>query len=1683
MGGESGIRKLLSNSNLGVQELFTKLLQEPLHMCHCTQRKLVVVDALDETQYESREDFLDLIMNRFPLLPNWLVFFITSRPESTVQLSLKKYNPCVRICAGNVEQESFYQQHQQDIKLFLRNSVDFSRLSFAVDDLANKCNGSFLYAFYIAKDFNSSMQSGKSFQLVDLFPGDFDSFLRKNFKRVFDKVGSSLFKKLFGCAIAALAPLPVSFISYVLQREKSSIPEQHVLDALSLFMVLSKTYTFLHNLIPAWLTDKDNARELFIDRTIEAAYLKDVIHEILFGFIREQSQGVALKRPDLLDYVLRVGIRFLSGFPGKDSSETVFSCLTSFKYIQNRIKSRRIEICSLIEDFKLAADCQFNGVGKKEILLEVCSALERNIFVLLECPYLLHSCLQNSPNDVQENVDFPDSLSTACLQWNSSFLSSKGLCCHGNFALSPDRKLIAYINGLGEEIVVVDSCSLEMISNIKLEESLGFTSKFLEFSPDGKFLFLGWLHKWFSLEKRNYEDFPQFSGHAMCYEWGSFSLDKQWIVVKCYNFSHESSHACCMLCLLNFLCLWAAKEIGQRHETDECETICGCFPHRLLVQIQPSAGEDQDSSVPAMRILLNVLRERRHDEWCSLLEKLQLSYPFEAKCSYCPSRMRRETPTLTVVRDFVISHYNEIFKYQVWNVQTGKSALEQAFSSGVQLSPFIYLCHLGTALEKCGVLFSGVDKSLSLCNIALLNTVCHHLFFFDCVRESFIWKELKLFERFSIINSLTVLNSVVDGLFQEAGVKTAGKCSGWIHRKLLVEFERVNRIKHINTRLERLAVLEMSDSRLPEKLIKVLEKLEFLEKRERNEELEQMQVLEQSERQQQRKLLEQREEFEHSAEFEQLQAPEQIEEEQQRKLVEQIEELERSAQLEQMKVRVVLIEIQLHRELHEMEEARQRRHQCVLLKRLEKFIQLERLGQCGKLEEIKKFQKFVYSRYFKGHRAIRERDNLLVLHKLREKDKLLDLDKPVEQNKLVEENILEEDSLLDPDKVLGRNTLVGEDTLREEAEFLEQETALLELDKLLGLDELLEWKESLRLELDEPFVVPVLDVQCKQREREGRELFEACRLLLTPCEYLHQSWAKRFSQFKQLVHFVWYHLESNEKFEFVESFHFGTKNFTNAPLELQNLPDNTMKGLFTSILPCVSPDGKWIAIRLWRDKRTVQLYREQDRGQQHPHWRNSVHVIKDVERFAFTNDSFFCVYVTFRRSLHALSLASGTILTSVSGIRPLFFTLERHAGYRFQVNEEENVIFVKDFPPAFLSSFFPFVRADPMQVTFASADAILVLYSDFTLALMENDGTDIASETCLKHPSAQQVKKAQFSPDGKLIATHLGSNISLYRIMPASTEGFTDHECPDSVFESNDDFIVLHFTFSADSTLLLFCIRRNIGLSFFVWNVQKKVLSASFDSPGLMSEDCCCCFSLDCKELIICTELYIGFWDHTSRPCRLLRKVETNVPYSEVDKFTHCTFSPENDLLAYCITDRILLCPLKTSENQSILTLPRAHLGKVEFCQFLGGNRYLISYGVDGTVFLWDLSECRVASFAKIAQGRESIVSMAVSPKGDKVVCVTSFSRLNIIKPCGLKDALLSKLPLPKGMDSEKMTKEFRGQMRGQVREPTAAMQSLRSPDSTEDLDAADLRIAEMEFMLCSDDNEYSDEDSDELLD
>ncbi|KAJ7375990.1 hypothetical protein OS493_037542 [Desmophyllum pertusum] len=602
--------------------------EEPLSKCSPSQqRKLVIIDALDETEYESREDFLDLIMHRFPLLPEWLVFFITSRPEDTVQCRLKKYNPCVKICAGNSDQHNFYHQHEQDIQTFLKKRIDFSRLPYSVDDISKKCHGLFLYAHYIVEELKLSVDSGKKLNpLSDLFPGDIDDFFRQNFERVYEQVGQDIFKRLFGCAIVAPSPLPVSFISYILKRENSDRDEQQVIDAVSQFVVLrtsDQTLTFLHNLIPAWLTDKKkSSRKLFIDTKIAGEYFGKVFVEIISAVVDEPSSTGTSIDEDLEDYVSRFAVRFLCPFGGKDSLKTVFSCLTSYQFMERRILSGRIEIYHLLEDFKLAVDClPVEEKEKQEILQEISFVLESNVLVLLECPHLLHSCIRNASNAVQETVLIP-CVSAPWLEWNVYAFPDTEIGNMHCFSTSSDKKTVA--GAKDRSLLFFDASTAETVRG-PFEISGNTIDKIdqLEFSPDGKFLFFGRLDKWFSVERGCVEEFPQFSGKSHIYKWGVFTRGGNCIVVKWNNRSYNQITCQSKSCLVNLLALWAVKEIEQSRDDE----MTVCFNRKQLRCNKPMAGVQITRLLE--RLGLETIMNRTGDSQFSY-------YP---SCSYC-SRLK-----------------------------------------------------------------------------------------------------------------------------------------------------------------------------------------------------------------------------------------------------------------------------------------------------------------------------------------------------------------------------------------------------------------------------------------------------------------------------------------------------------------------------------------------------------------------------------------------------------------------------------------------------------------------------------------------------------------------------------------------------------------------------------------------------------------------------------------------------------------------------------------------------------------------------------------------------------------------------------------------------------------------------------------------------------------------------------
>ena len=1522
VGGENGVKMLLGNSKLGVRELFTKLLQEPLNKCSpCGQRKLVIIDALDETEYDSREDFLDLITDCFPLLPKWLVFFITSRPEDSVQFRLKNYNPCIKICAGNSDQDNFYQQHEQDIQTFLKTKVDFSRLSVTVEDISKKCNGLFLYAHYIVEELKLAADSGKELnQLSDLFPGDIDRFFLQNFKRVHDQVGQDIFKKLFGCAIVSPAPLPLSTISYILKKENSNHDEQQVIDAVSQFVVLRKsdqTLTFLHNLIPTWLTDKKKAsRKLFIDKKIAGEYLGKIFVEILPSILNESRPTCLSTDADLENYVSCIAIRFLCQNGVKDSLKTVFDCLTSYHFIARRIQSGRIEIYHLLDDLRLAASClSFEEVWKQVILQEILFALENNALVLLECPHLLNSCIRNASNTVRENVSIPQ-MSTPSLEWFVCAFPDPNIAAMNCFATSPDRRTV--VGSLHQFLYFFDVSTVEKVSGpFDVSKDVSNGVKCLEFSPDGKFIFFGRLDKWFSVERCCVEDFPQFSGNSHMYKWGVFAPKGQCIVVKKdFLMSNPTTRICeDQSCLFNLLSLWALKEIEQSRDDEMTISCCHKVPH-------------SESGVQNERFF-HLLGLRKY-----LGRTLEHLVDYNPSC-HCCSRVKEVTqsnqePSLSVVRQLVIELYPLIFNDQVWDLQTGTPKLQQVFSKGIQLNPITYLCHVTCALSKCAreMGCTGIERAMSVCNIAVVNALF--------CRDSFCYRHAMDLD----LESVWELEWTNRQLEQERS-------------RLLVILEKQEKsyARFRGPRYSRIAKLEVNFTPSPDR-------------------------------------------------------------------------------------RTV--------------SSKSLREVQALKDRLARY--WVSLGTPEKMQLLKEVQRFQLRMGPRGVNYCNMSAALKELHSEALKcGVLINIDEGFQNlvydvNEEIRFRVSPETKRTKADGVLKMHELLKETQRFElKMELMRKEERIMSTVMKEFHGE--EFTFCFRANIDEGFQNLFYDRNgeigiCVSPETKRIVKFGVLEMLKGTQRFELKMELKRKGECIMFTVMKEFH---NEEFNFDKGF--------------QNLVCDENGKIRISVSPETKRIGRGVV-------RGMRLFRTGNQDRHVDHHGNPEHIVSKFTHFTLTIDDLYFVY-SCEGSLHALSLQTGKVLTSVSGCNLIYLRKQRQFGYLFRsVTEEREILLTSLFDPFKFFAVSPVKSSDvekSISAIFRSSNTVLSVSSDSRILIWEittnKESITFICQTFLTKPGLQSlsVKNWLLSSDGRLIAIHHKPKVELY----SSADSAGEKTFLSSVYESECEFTVPCFAFSADSTLLLFCIQDNRRCPhLYVWDVQQKVMANSLESPSFLTIECCC-FSWDKRLVILCGDYEIEILEYAEN---IRRRYGVERPYHSI-KFGQCTVSVDNQLLVCCIDNRILIYNLLAPNNNSSKQVLRGHLGRIEFCRFLKVNRYLISYGVDGVVFLWDISEFKAVAFARLTQEKEKIVAMAVSPEEDLAVCFTSSGRVCMIKLCGLGAAPTLK-PLTSSSKGKMETAESNLQIPRQIASISAGddmAETSSSSDSEEDI------------------NEYYQEDDDDV--
>ena len=464
-----------------------------------------------------------------------------------------------------------------------------------------------------------------------------------------------------------------------------------------------------------------------------------------------------------------------------------------------------------------------------------------------------------------------------------------------------------------------------------------------------------------------------------------------------------------------------------------------------------------------------------------------------------------------------------------------------------------------------------------------------------------------------------------------------------------------------------------------------------------------------------------------------------------------------------------------------------------------------------------------------------------------------------------------------------------------------------------------------------------------------------------------------------------------------------------------NFPKGFLDLVGDDISHCLSPRKMWMVNS--REMGEIHLLRTGFQEQDSCDYSSEKqeYRITQAKYLTFTYDDLYVVYLSHENLLHALSLQTGTVFTSVSGRNCYYFTGERRVGYLFRSGTEERAIFLSSLlNPCKFFSVVPGQDGKVGETTaaiFSSSDTVKSISSESLITswrlVDHNVGFSFEPcEPCSESSSVgsrSQVIKIQncvFSTDGKLLAFQQHTQIKQCLV-----EEFEKSQC--IVFEADCSFTDLCLTFSLDGVFLLFSIKDNFsGQHFYVWDVQRKVLSKSFSSPWAVLSIDSFCLSSDNRNLIFCGGEYeIEIWEFNSYPRHSLKRICVERSFNPV-KFSHCVVSQDKELFVCCLGNVIFVHSLQVADIHSSKRVLRGHLGKIEFCKFLKRNRYLISYAVDGMVFLWDISEAKAIGFARIAKGREKILCMAVSPDEDRAVCFISPSRVCVLHFCNLKCAL-----------------------------------------------------------------------------
>ena len=399
--------------NMDVKELFALLFKEPLSTVQDPGRNtLIVIDGLDESEYQGRNELLHVISNHFSMLPVWIRILITTRPERSITEALRHLEP--------IELEQKQEENLNDIQtLFenqLSNKIGEEHKDILLKELVKKSEGLFIYAYFIVDFIQKNVSILTPDQLESVLPSGISSVYLSYFKRLENELCKELhadeehFLRFLCALIASREPLLVEFIGKILNPGGESLSAQREANKAvscisTLLPVREGRLHFFHKSIKDWLIGSspyDKQHDFNVDEKKGHNVLSELCASELDSIKRKGVHEGQFTNTET--YALHHGIQHMlevndHDWAGKSRTnsvraENIYKYATDLELIYGKLL---VKSTTTIEDL-YSYHIENSSLLSEErdfVVTSLVSLLKKHSYVLVDHPHLFFQCLIN----------------------------------------------------------------------------------------------------------------------------------------------------------------------------------------------------------------------------------------------------------------------------------------------------------------------------------------------------------------------------------------------------------------------------------------------------------------------------------------------------------------------------------------------------------------------------------------------------------------------------------------------------------------------------------------------------------------------------------------------------------------------------------------------------------------------------------------------------------------------------------------------------------------------------------------------------------------------------------------------------------------------------------------------------------------------------------------------------------------------------------------------------------------------------------------------------------------------------------------------------------------------------------------------------------------------------------------